>query len=311
MPTNDFKPFATGAGANVMSQADWVALAALATGFQSGKASSAQVNKAIRQASFIASALAQYTADKSGLDVLDNGDISGFISKMQSAFGKDFQTLDATLSALAGLATGTDTMPYFSGIDAASQTPLTQTGRDILAKTTAAAVLSYISGAPLASPVFTGDPKAPTPPVGDNDTSIATTAFVAAAVAALGSAAHRSVGNSANQIPDMSYFQFSITGDNGYFLLPNGIIRQFGYVANAAPGAVTNVTFPIPFPTKRLEQGFSVVSPSTGVTVQSVLQFIAPSLTGFGMANIAAITSGSTSVGAPVNTGFYWWAEGY
>jgi hypothetical protein len=38
--------------------------------------------------------------------------------------------------------------------------------------------------APLASPTFTGDPKAPTPAANDNDTSIATTAFVTAAVAA-------------------------------------------------------------------------------------------------------------------------------
>lgn len=34
--------------------------------------------------------------------------------------------------------------------------------------------------APKASPTFTGDPKAPTPSTGDNDTSIATTAFVKA-----------------------------------------------------------------------------------------------------------------------------------
>jgi hypothetical protein len=40
--------------------------------------------------------------------------------------------------------------------------------------------------AALASPTFTGDPKAPTPTAGDNDTSIATTAFVTAAVAAVG-----------------------------------------------------------------------------------------------------------------------------
>lgn len=37
--------------------------------------------------------------------------------------------------------------------------------------------------APLASPTFTGDPKAPTAVAGDNDTSVATTAFVQAAVA--------------------------------------------------------------------------------------------------------------------------------
>jgi len=36
--------------------------------------------------------------------------------------------------------------------------------------------------AKLASPVFTGNPTAPTPAVGDNDTSIATTAFVKAAI---------------------------------------------------------------------------------------------------------------------------------
>lgn len=40
--------------------------------------------------------------------------------------------------------------------------------------------------APLASPVFTGDPKAPTPAAGDNDTSIATTAFVTRAISNLG-----------------------------------------------------------------------------------------------------------------------------
>ena len=41
---------------------------------------------------------------------------------------------------------------------------------------------SDISRAPLASPAFTGNPTAPTPAAGDNDTSIATTAFVGAAV---------------------------------------------------------------------------------------------------------------------------------
>jgi len=39
--------------------------------------------------------------------------------------------------------------------------------------------------APLASPTFTGDPKAPTPATADNDTSIATTAYVKNVVAAL------------------------------------------------------------------------------------------------------------------------------
>lgn len=144
MATNNFKPFATAANANVMSQADWEALPALLSGFISGPAKSAQVNKAIRQASFIAAALAQYTANKSGLDVLDDGDLNGFISKMGTAFGKDFQALDATLTALAGLATGANKLPYFTGTDTASQTDLTSVGRDIIGKSTIADILTYL-----------------------------------------------------------------------------------------------------------------------------------------------------------------------
>lgn len=151
MAINNFKPFALDPNANVTSQADWEALPALLSGFTAGKASSAQVNKAIRQASFIAAALAQYTANKSGLDVLDDGDLNGFISKMGTAFGKDFQALDATLSALAGLATGANKLPYFTGNDTAAQTDLTSVGRDIIGKNTIADILTYLrlgAGAP-------------------------------------------------------------------------------------------------------------------------------------------------------------------
>ncbi|EEL0577614.1 tail fiber protein [Salmonella enterica] len=144
MAKNDFKPFATGKGANVTSQPDWEALPALLSGFTAGKASSTQVNKALRQASFIAAALAQYTASKSGQDVLDDGDLSGFIAKMSAAFGKDFQTLDATLTALAGLATGADKLPYFTGNDTAGQTDLTSVGRDIIGKASIADILTYL-----------------------------------------------------------------------------------------------------------------------------------------------------------------------
>lgn len=45
--------------------------------------------------------------------------------------------------------------------------------------------VSMLAGtAPLDSPIFTGNPRAPTPTAGDNDTSIATTAFVQTAAAA-------------------------------------------------------------------------------------------------------------------------------
>ncbi|MDI7383614.1 phage tail protein [Cronobacter dublinensis] len=88
MAKNDFKPFATGAGANVTSQADWETLPALSQGFTSGKAASAQVNKAIRQSSFVASALAQFIAEQTGADVLDNGNLSAFQLLMKQGLAK-------------------------------------------------------------------------------------------------------------------------------------------------------------------------------------------------------------------------------
>ncbi|EOX2860273.1 hypothetical protein ACPE47_000833 [Escherichia coli] len=90
MAKNDFKAFATDRNANVMSQEEWEALPALLSGFTAGKASSAQVNKVIRQASFIAAALAQFVSDKTQLDVLDNGDLPGFVELLGSGFAVEY-----------------------------------------------------------------------------------------------------------------------------------------------------------------------------------------------------------------------------
>ena len=144
MATNNFKPFATAANANVTAQADWESLPALLSGFTAGKASSAQINKALRQASFIAAALAQYTSDNTGDDVLDDGDQAAFIAKMAAAFGKDFQPLDGTLTALAALTGAADKLPYFNGDDTAALTVLTAFAREILAQTDAVGVLSKL-----------------------------------------------------------------------------------------------------------------------------------------------------------------------
>lgn len=233
MAINNFKPFALDPNANVTSQADWEALPALLSGFTAGKASSAQVNKAIRQASFIAAALAQYSANKSGLDVLDDGDLNGFISKMGTAFGKDFQALDATLSALAGLATGANKLPYFTGNDTAAQTDLTSVGRDIIGKNTIADILTYLG---------------------------------------LGEAAKRDVGTGNDQIPDMSSFSASDTASSGWYILPNGHIHQYGIVTLAEVSTYNKQTlggvdYYTRFYTVTLPRAYPTAHISTAVTL--------------------------------------------
>lgn len=83
------------------------------------------------------------------------------------------QPLDADLTAIAAL-TGTDTIYYRSGN--VSWSPVTFSGLTF----SGGVLTASASGAPIDSPTFTGDPKAPTPATADSDTSIATTAFVKA-----------------------------------------------------------------------------------------------------------------------------------
>lgn len=125
--------------------------------------------------------------------------------------------------------------------------------------------------APIASPIFTGTPKAPTAGQISNDTQLANTAFVHAAIAALisgeltkkqpldktltdlsgknaaailkylglGEAAKRNVGTGTSQIPDMASFS-GVKDFYGKQSLPGGLLLQWLNIpSNAAANAVT------------------------------------------------------------------------
>ncbi|HAG9200113.1 TPA: phage tail protein [Escherichia coli] len=71
------------------------------------------------------------------------GNDPNFATTMTNALaGK--QPKDATLTALAGLTTAAGKFQYFTGNDVASLATLTKVGRDILAKSTVAAVIEYL-----------------------------------------------------------------------------------------------------------------------------------------------------------------------
>ncbi|RKE91398.1 gp53-like domain-containing protein [Xenorhabdus ehlersii] len=57
---------------------------------------------------------------------------------------KNRQPLNATLTALAGLVTGGDLLPYFTGADTATLSPITPTGRDLISRGSINAVLAYL-----------------------------------------------------------------------------------------------------------------------------------------------------------------------
>lgn len=92
-----------------------------------------------------------------------------------------------------------------------------------------------VSGyAPLASPVFTGDPKAPTPATGDDDTSVATTAFVKAqgyaplsspALTGNPTAPTQTAGNDSTRLATTAFVQAAVAGARGLYA---GINAQTG-----------------------------------------------------------------------------------
>lgn len=207
MATNNFKAFALDPNANVISQADWEALPALLSGFTSGKASSAQVNKAIRQATTIGALIGQFIAN-SGVDALDNADVNGLVTKFINALNKTSQPLDATLTALAALATGANKLPYFTGIDTAAQTDLTAFARTLLSRSDAASIISDLG---------------------------------------LGTAAQRNVGstNGTNQIPDMNSFG---AGTQWFKLPTGNIVQAWQATINGSDANGTTLNLPVAFP---------------------------------------------------------------
>lgn len=85
MPVNDYLAFAVGEDANVMDQEDYAALPALESGFQTGVASSQQLNKVWRQASVVAAAIAEFICSYQSEDVLDDGDVASLATKLATA----------------------------------------------------------------------------------------------------------------------------------------------------------------------------------------------------------------------------------
>ncbi|HBE9128239.1 hypothetical protein HCI60_12215 [Escherichia coli] len=116
MATNNFKAFALDPNANIISQAAWEALPARLSGFTAGKASSAQVNKAIRQATTIAALVGQFIAN-SGVDALDNADVNGLVTKFTNALTTN---LGLGTASKRNVGTGANQIPDMSAFASGS-----------------------------------------------------------------------------------------------------------------------------------------------------------------------------------------------
>lgn len=149
------------------------------------------------------------------------GNDPNFATTMTNALaGK--QPLDATLTALAGLATGANKLPYFTGKDTVAQTDLTSVGRDILAKTSTLAVIQYLG----LREIGTSGEKIPLLSTANTWSSQQTfkgkTAFSAAATFSAGIAGAIEPENIANQTVDLNNLTIKLdAGAVKYYSCPS------------------------------------------------------------------------------------------
>ncbi len=160
--------------------------------------------------------------------------------------------------------------------------------------------------ADLASPTFTGNPAAPTPSPGDNDTSIATTAFVVANFANLASpsftgtpaAPTATAGTSTTQLATTEFvsatsFASSLpaqTGNSGKYITTDGTNASWGNPF-ANPALTGNPTAPTP---TAGDNDTSIAT--TAFVATSFAPLASPTLTGTPAAPTAAAGTNTTQV---------------
>ncbi|TNH42334.1 phage tail protein [Photorhabdus luminescens] len=89
---NDFKAFSISDDANAVGQEKYEESQSLQAGFPPDNVSTHVLNKVLRQSSTISSVMANFIAEQSGADVLDNGDIAKLTSQLNRALEQKITT---------------------------------------------------------------------------------------------------------------------------------------------------------------------------------------------------------------------------
>jgi len=223
---NDFKVFAGGVGANALTPAAYAALTTLLSqGFQTGTASSQQVNTVWRQATSVAAAIGQFISNNGG-NAVDDGNVTN---------------LTAAFTAALAAAVPAGNLAGAAFISTTSTLTAADSGKLLTVLGSAAAITLT-----LPNPTTVGAGK--TYRVFNNSSFNATMATPAGGFAGPGSSVILPGMQTTLVCDGFNWILLdgagaSLKSNSGYFVLPSGIIVQWGRVSGNG-----TKTFPIQFP---------------------------------------------------------------
>lgn len=129
MATNQFVPFAVGAGASVVPIATYLAnTSLLANGYQVGVADEFLCNRTWRQSSIIASVIAQFINEKTDADTLDDGTTATLLTNLSNAINLNSYADDTSAVTNVMTATLSPTPTIQAGLIVAIKPAITNTG---------------------------------------------------------------------------------------------------------------------------------------------------------------------------------------
>jgi hypothetical protein len=121
MPEIDYVPVATGTGANVDTQANFVGSGYQTQGFQNGIAQPYQVNKILRQSSMMVAALANViSVALGGVAILDDGNLANLITNLTSALNNVVKTITGATIDSSIIGGNTPAAATFTGVTTTS-----------------------------------------------------------------------------------------------------------------------------------------------------------------------------------------------
>ncbi|MBD2816358.1 tail fiber protein, partial [Xenorhabdus sp. Flor] len=112
MAKNEFLPFGIADGANVLTNDEYSKLAARTNGFSSGVAKSQELNKVWRQSAAIATVVAQFIAETTDKDVLDDGNLqalqAGLLNALRATINSNVPAASLTTAGITKLSNAID-----------------------------------------------------------------------------------------------------------------------------------------------------------------------------------------------------------